>query len=67
MSVHDPYAVAVLRQTADELLQDGKMSPLATFTTRLFLDEMEKTAEPLNYERRFAFVARGLEAVEAHR
>ncbi|EKF43482.1 hypothetical protein NA8A_05603 [Nitratireductor indicus C115] len=65
--VADPYALAVLRQTADELLQDGKMSRLATFTTRLFIEEMERTAERTNYERRFAFVARGLEAVEAGR
>lgn len=67
MNAGERYAVAVMRQLADELLQEGKMTSAAVFTTRLFLDEMEKTAEPANYSRRFEFVARGLEVMETRR
>ncbi|MCP8893920.1 hypothetical protein KYK29_03190 [Shinella daejeonensis] len=65
MSAADTYAVTVLRDAVETAIMEGRLSPLQSFTMRLFLSEMEKTAEPANYHRRANIVGRFVDAVEA--
>lgn len=63
--VGDAYAIAVLRDAVNDLVADSKLTPLQSYTLRLFLDECEKTAEQANYDRRIAIVGRTVDVMEA--
>ncbi|MEX4007681.1 hypothetical protein [Neoaquamicrobium sediminum] len=67
MTVADPYALAVLSDAVETAIMEGRLSPLQSYTMRLFLSEMSKTEEPANYHRRADIVGRFVDAAEVIR
>lgn len=70
MNAGERYAVAVLRETTDRLVSEGRLTPLQSYTFRLFTDEAEKcigspTADPDRDIRwRLEITGRALDAAE---